>query len=238
MPSSDASLLEKRVDACIPKGIAPRKLSGEHGQTYYIGRGWQAQFMQASASDDALSCRLMFSDPVSGTDIQSQLQMNVLATAVEKALLLTSDATLVEVRYATSAERDFEIGVSPHGESATLAIAEWAEVTSPVFLVLRALKAGSSAARDLADSASISELNKLLAQQGVKASRLVDRYRATPALPDALSDAFGAQPPPAGQDGLRYAPSRFCAVCGAEAGLSERFCGNCGNALTDRGGLS
>lgn len=242
LPFADHGTLLKRIEALVPKGIAfERYLSGDN-QVIYCSPSWKAKLVRAqdqhAPSGEAWQAyEFWFTNPKKKTDYQEILQMNVLATAVEKAFLLTDPQTVVRVKYGTTTARDFDLGPGAAGDSPLFEIAELAEF-SPFSLALKAVKVGSEAAGDVLDSMQTKAINKALAQANATDSLLISRYLGMPALPDKLKALADLDP---GSDaGLAVSadtivPDKetmgYCASCGAEVAAGDVFCGACGVPL-------
>ena len=184
LPQSDEGLLKKRIEACIPRGSSITCLHASDNATYFSTALWQAKFVCVEATEERRAYEFWFSDPRKSTDVTVLLQMNILATAIEKAFLLTNIYTVHQLRYATKKDRAFDIGMSSKRETGILDIAEWVEVTNPVFLSLKAIEIGSHSLKRVIDASMVGELNNELAI--ARSELLVMRFIDTPALPPKI----------------------------------------------------
>lgn len=242
LPFADHEILLKRIEALIPHGVAlERYLSGD-SQVIYCTSSWKAKLVRtqdqhAPSGEVWQAYEFWFTNPKKKTDYQAILQMNVLATAVEKAFLLTDPQTIVRVKYGTTTARDFDLGPQAAEDSPLFEIAELAEF-SPFSLALKAVKIGSEAAGDVLDSVRTKAINKALAEANAADSLLISRYLGMPALPDKLKVL--ADPDPVSDAGFAVSADTivpdnqvagYCASCGAEVAAGDVFCGTCGAPL-------
>ena len=227
LSDADGSLLQDRIIACIPKGIPITTLRATTGETYFTTDSWQAKLVNVQNASGNSTYEFWFSDPKSDTDMQALLQMNVLITAVEKAFLLTSPYTVIDMRYATSDARDFTIGAKGQSSTAVFTIGQWVNLglsaASPA-VALKAIKAGSDAIHELHDVSQTAALNEMLTSLGGTGGLLLAYFDGVPALPPSLereaADILHGQPQPSSATPAQTDPA---AGTGAAPRNGEQF---------------
>ena len=217
--------LLRHVQNLFPRGFPVTAfLSQDKRCLFLFNDRWKAA-VELTWAEGGIACyQFWFADPekMSGSekDVQA-MEMNVAATAVEKAFLIIDHATHLRLTYVAAKDRDFEIG--PKSASSFGLAAAYKAV--PIVMAKRMLAetllgmSDDVIAEYLADKKNQEKLGSESAGY-LLAMRYLGTRACPPAVAESLGSALASRPNP-------MAP-RFCRKCGFTLPQHARFCGNCG----------
>ncbi len=181
----DHDLLVKRIKACLPQNVDISTLIASSEEVFFSAQSWDAKLVFMGSKNRQQAFEFWFTDPKSSSDLQALLLMNVLQTAVEKAILLSDAQAQVESARATSTARFFEIGSGGKDDKTLFKLFELHDI-SPSSIVIRALEVGASTISSLYDGAQTQLFNESIRNSGAMRGLLLTHYENTPAMPHSL----------------------------------------------------
>lgn len=222
--------IKKNIPLAFPTNVFV-PVSNTHA--FVFSNRWKAVIEMLPVNSEVCSYRLRFAEPPenprSDKHMDIYTEMNIAATAIEKALLGFNKATQVIMTYAPAKERQFEIG--PNALSSDLPdlrkLAKLKNMSDMTALAMDwatnfVIEASSEMISDyLAERKSNSKLGSD-AVSGLLGSRFLN----TPACPEEVQAHFDAAL-------ARRRAARYCRKCGRRIPEGGIFCSYCGTRISN-----
>lgn len=197
----------------------------EGGSRIYVyGETWKASIELAWLNEEVSYYRFWFAEPPK-KQRETLLEMNIAATAIEKAVLSITHNAMVIVTYASPSERAFKIG--PKDATSKLpSISSFFSATFPQDLAF-------SFAESFSQETSIKIIEEYLSERksekklGSNTAKglLGDRFLGTPACLPSVMDYYK-------EIAEQKKKVRFCRKCGTKLPEGSDRCAACGTLLS------